>query len=205
MDEKEHPARTAGRYVRAAGVAIRKERERLAAESARRAAEAAQAEQQAPPPATTATPPPVAPPQAAPPRPAAPPQKQPRPARKPAEPPTPRPLIDRLLWWGFLITVVVTGLAALSIDTLFSGTAQMVFRLVLGSIFMAVSLTILTNWQRANERLVARLMKKFWGMDHPTTGSGRFMRRIAKDLMILLGILWLAMGVFEILRALVNT
>ena len=38
-------------------------------------------------------------------------------------------------------------------------------------------------------------------MDHPVTRSGRFMRRIAKDLMTLVGILWLAIAVFEILRA----
>ena len=104
-----------------------------------------------------------------------------------------------------MITIVATALAALNIDMLASGTSKVVVRVVLGGIFLSVSLVLLTNWQRANERLVARLMKKFWGMDHPVTRSGRFMRRIARDLMTLLGIAWLAIGVFEVLRALVNT
>ena len=110
-----------------------------------------------------------------------------------------------MLYIGFIISVVATGLAGISIDTLAKGTDRVIVRLVLGGIFLAVSLLLLTNWQRARERLVAKLMKKFWGMDHPVTRSGRFMRGIAKDLMTLVGILWLAMGVFEILRALVNT
>jgi hypothetical protein len=198
-EDKEHPARTAGRYVRAAGVAIRKERERLAAESARRAAEAAEAEKLAPP----VQPPPAAiapPPSATTPPPPAAATKKPS-GRQAAPPPSPKPMLDRLLWWGFLIAVVATGLAALNIDTVMSGTSKLVLRLALGGIFLGVSLLLLTNWHRASERLVAKLMKKFWGMDHPVTGSGRFMRRIARDLMTLLGIVWLAAAVFEILRA----
>ncbi len=132
-------------------------------------------------------------------------QKAPSAARPPASAPTPRPLVDRLLYIGFVISLGATGLAAISIDSLASGSDRVVVRLILGSIFLAVSLTLLTNWQRAKERLVAKLMKKFWGMDHPVTRSGRFMRGIARDLMTLLGILWLAMGVFEVMRALVNT
>jgi hypothetical protein len=203
VEEKEHPARTAGRYVRAAGIAIKKERERLATESARRAAEAARAEQQAPP-----TPPPAAapPPEAAPPPVAAPAKEPPRAAARPERPPpTPRPFVDRVLYVGFVIAVVATALAALNVDMVTSGTAKAVVRLVLGGIFIGVAIVLLTNWQRASERLVAKLMKKFWGMDHPVSRSGRFVRRIAKDVMTLLGIVWLAIGVFEILRAFVNT
>jgi hypothetical protein len=200
VEDKEHPARTAGRYVRAAGIAIKKERERLAAESAQREARQAQAAQQAPPPAPPeAAAQPTAIPQAA----AA--EKPGRAARPQVPPPAPKPILDKLLWIGFVIAVVATAVAALNIDTITSGTTQLVIRLVLGGIFVAVSVALLTNWQRANERLVAKLIKKFWGMDHPVTRSGRFVRRIAKDLMTLLGIVWLAIGVFEILRAFVNT
>jgi hypothetical protein len=46
--------------------------------------------------------------------------------------------------------------------------------------------------------------RKLWGLDHPTTRGGRFMRSIAKDLITLLAIVWLALGVFEILHPLVN-
>ena len=199
-EDKEHPARTAGRYVRAAGIAIRKERERLAAESARKAAEAAQAEQAPPAQPPPAAPPPATPPPVAP-SPAAQTPPQAKQSRSQQPPPSPKPLLDRFLWWGFLVAVVATGLAALNVDAVTSGTTKLVIRLVLGGVFLGVSLLLLTNWQRASERLVAKLMKKFWGMDHPVTRSGRFMRRIAKDLMTLLGILWLAIAVFEILRA----
>jgi hypothetical protein len=201
VEEKEHPARTAGRYVRAAGIAIKKERERLATESARRAAETAQAEQQA----AASAPAAEAPPQATPPPAPEPAAKPARAAAAKASPPPAKPVLDRLLWIGFLIAVVATGLAALNVDMVVSGTAKTVVRLALGGVFIAVALVVLTNWQRASERLVAKLMKKFWGMDHPVTRTGRFMRRIAKDLMTLVGILWLAIGVFEILRGLVNT
>jgi hypothetical protein len=192
VSEKEHPARTAGRYVRAAGIAIKKERERLAAESAaRRAEEAAQA----PPPPAQAT--------QAPQQPAAQQQASP-PTRPQPHAPPPSRFLDRLFWIGFVITVIATCLALLNIQMVTSGTAQDVVRLVLGGIFLAVAAMILLNVGHAKERVLAQVTKRLWGLEHPTTRTGRFMRSMAKDLMTLLAIAWLAIAVYEILTVIVN-
>jgi len=48
------------------------------------------------------------------------------------------------------------------------------------------------------------LFRRIWGLEEPTTRSGRAMRKIAGDLLTLIGIGWLALGVFELLRAFVD-
>jgi len=192
VSEKEHPARTAGRYVRAAGIAIKKERARLAAEGeAKRAAEAAQAAQAA------ARAPVQPPPQAAPPSP--PPAAAKAPARQVAAPP-PNRFLDRLFWIGFIVTIVATCLALLNVDMVTSGTSKTVVRLTLGAIFLLVAIALLTNWMHMKERVLSTLTRKLWGLDQPRTRGGRFMRSVAKDVLTLIGIGWLAVGVFEILR-----
>jgi hypothetical protein len=186
MSEKEHPARTAGRYVRAAGIAIRKERERLAAESAaKRAAEAAEAQQQA------AQAPPQPPPQ---PPPAAPRAAQPPPSR----------FLDRLFWFAFIVTIVAMCLALLNVQMLTSGTAEDLVRLVLGVIFLVVATTMLLNVGHSKDRILTTLTTKLWGLGHPTTRMGRFMRAVAKDVLTLLGIAWLTIATYEILTAVVR-
>ena len=35
--------------------------------------------------------------------------------------------------------------------------------------------------------MLAKLTKRLWGIDHPRTRSGRFMRAVAKDVLTLLG------------------
>lgn len=197
MSEKEPVARTAGRYVRAAGIAFKKEKERLAAESERkRAAEAAAAAQVA------AQAPPQAPPQAAvPPLPPAAVAK-PQPRHIPAPPPN--PFLDRILWLGFIVTIVATCLVLLSIDSVMSGTTKIVFRLVIGGICFLYAGILLTNWHHAKERVLAMMTMKLWGLDHPKTRTGRFMRAVAKDVLTLLAIGWLAVGVLDLLRVVVN-
>jgi hypothetical protein len=203
VSEKEHPARTAGRYVRAAGIAIRKERDRLAAESAaKRAAEEAQAAQQAA--QAPAQAPPAPPRQAAPAAPAA---AAPAPAKlaKKAPPaPPPNRFLDRLFWIAFVVTIGAMCLALLNIQMLADGTAQDVVRLVLGVIFLVVSTGMLLNVGHSKERILANVTKRLWGLEHPTTRMGRFMRSIAKDLLTLLGIAWLAIAVYEILTVVAN-
>ena len=203
-------ARTAGRYVRAAGIAFKKERERLAAESERkRAAEAAQAAQVAAqqppqaPPQAVAPPPAAAAPQAA-----APPPAGTKPAKAPRPiPPAPPPnkFLDRILWLGFIVTIVATCLVLLSIDSVMpAGTPKTVFRLVIGGICFLYAGILLTNWNHAKERVLAMMTKKLWGLEHPRTRTGRFMRAVAKDVLTLLAIGWLAVGVLDLLRVVVD-
>jgi hypothetical protein len=151
---------------------------------------AAQQPAQAPPQAVA--PPPAAPAQAA---------KAPRPA-----PPAPPPnrFLDRILWLGFIVTIVATCLVLLSIDSVMSGTTKTVFRLVIGGICFAYAGILLTNSFHAKDRVLATMTKKLWGLEHPRTRTGRFMRAVAKDVLTLLAIGWLAVGVLDILRVVVD-
>jgi hypothetical protein len=205
MSEKEHPARTAGRYVRAAGIAFKKERARLAAEAAaKRAAEEAQAAQA---PAQPAAAQPAAAPQAAQPqapRQVAPPPTQAAPAQRTKRPPPPAPppskFLDRLCWAVFVAMCVATCLILLTVDTFFSGTPKTVVRLVLGTMFVISAVSLFTNALQAKDRVLTVITRKLWGLEQPTTRIGRFMRGFAKDLLTLLGIGWLAIGVYLLLR-----
>jgi len=88
----------------------------------------------------------------------------------------------------------------LNVDMVTSGTSKTVVRLTLGVIFLLVALALLTNWMHMKERVLSTLTRKLWGLDQPRTRGGRFMRSVAKDVLTLIGIGWLAVGVFEILR-----
>jgi hypothetical protein len=183
--------------VRAAGIAIRKERERLAAESAaKRAAGAAQAQQQA------AQAPPAPPPPSAAPRAAQPPPAATAPPKRPSRPaPPPSRFLDRLFWFAFVVTIVAMCLALLNVQMLTSGTAEDGVRLVLGVIFLVVATTMLLNVGHSKDRILTTLTTKLWGLGHPTTRMGRFMRAVAKDVLTLLGIAWLTIATYEILTA----
>jgi hypothetical protein len=192
VSEKEHPARIAGRYVRAAGLAIQKGLDQHAADSEeKRAAE----EQQATAAAAATQPAPGQPAPAA---------GRGRAAQPPAETFPPKPWLDRILWTGFVLSIIAVCLAALQIQMVTSGSVRVGIRLGLGIVLILMALPLVTNWQHTNQRLVARFFKKFWGLDAATTRSGRAMRGLGKHLLTLVGILWLALGIFELLRAFVN-
>jgi hypothetical protein len=188
VSEKEHPASVAGRFVRAAGAAISKEFERRAAESAERPAEApaqSEAAPQAPQAAATAG-------NAAP--------KLPRGRAAPE----PRPWFDRILWFVFLLSLIALALTGLQIQMLMTGSVRTGARVAMGIPLVIGAFLLLSNWARSNERIVARLLRRVWGVGEATTRSGRFMRKRVGDGMTLLGIVLLAAGVFQLLRALVD-
>jgi hypothetical protein len=197
MAEKEHPAALAGRYLRAAGVAIQKELERRAGESEKAKAQPATAGDATAPDARAAQAQPEAP-AAGEPSPAA--ARRARRAKPPLEP---KPFVDRLLWLAFMVAMLSLALSGLQVQMLASGTAETVVRLVLGIPLVVVAILVLTNWQRANERLVARAFRA-WGIESPTTKSGRLVRRFARDAMTLLGIVLLSVAAFQLLSAVVN-
>ena len=86
-----------------------------------------------------------------------------------------------------------------------SGTPKTVFRLVIGGICFLYAGILLTNWNHAKERVLAMMTKKLWGLEHPRTRTGRFMRAVAKDVLTLLAIGWLAVGVLDLLRVVVDS
>jgi len=203
--EKEHPAALAGRYLRAAGVAIQKELERRADEAEERKAGPAEAQ------ATEAgaTEAGATEARAAESQPSSP-QAEARPsastaraARRQKPPLEPRPFFDRLLWIAFMGALLALALTGLQIQMLASGTSATVVRLILGIPPLVVAILVLTNWQRANERLVARAFKA-WGLGAPSTKSGRFTRRFAKDAMTLVGIVLLCVAAFQLLSSVVS-
>jgi len=202
VDEKEPFARTAGKYVRAAGIAIQKERQRRAAEAEQRAREEEQERARA---VAAAPPAPSPPPQAAPAPPPPPPAQEPARAARSAPQPLPRkPIVDRLIYFTFLLSVLAVALAALQVQMVTSGDVRVGIRLVLGGVLILSAIPLLTNWQDTRRRLTNRFFRKLWGLEEPTTRSGRVMRKIAGDLLTLVGIAWLAFGVFEILRAFID-
>ena len=69
---------------------------------------------------------------------------------------------------------------------------------------VAFAVALLTNWLHAKERVLTILTRKLWGLEVPRSRMGRFMRSVAKDVLTLLGIVWLAVGVLDLLRAVVG-
>jgi hypothetical protein len=196
--EKEHPASIAGRYVRAAGIAIHKELERRAAEAAQRKAAEAQADA-AQVAATPAAPHPSAPSPAA----AAPPKRA---RRTPVTAPPPSPFLDRLLYWGFLLSLVATFLVALNPQMVASGSVRVGIRIAIGVVLLVGALPLLTNWRQSKQRLVGLFFAKFWGLgpDATLSRTGRVIRRVGWEALTLVGIVWLALGVYELLRSVVD-
>ena len=66
--------------------------------------------------------------------------------------------------------------------------------------FVLSAVGIFTNALHAKDRVLTILTRKLWGLEQPTSRIGRFMRGMAKDMLTLLGIAWLAIGVYLLLR-----
>jgi hypothetical protein len=58
-----------------------------------------------------------------------------------------------------------------------------------------------SNWKRANERVGQRLLNRMWGMRGAVTRRERAFARLVRDVLTLLGIAFLAAGVFAVLVA----
>ena len=102
------------------------------------------------------------------------------------------------------IRIFLACLVLLSFHTVLSGTTKTVFRLVLGGICFSFAAALLTNWLYAKDRILLTLTRKLWGLEEPRTRTGRFMRGVAKDVLTLLAIGWLAVGTLDLLRVVGN-
>ena len=86
-----------------------------------------------------------------------------------------------------------------------SGTRRPSFRLVSAGSSSSSRAILLTNWQPRQGAGARHVTKKLWGLDHPRTRTGRFMRAVAKDVLTLLGDrLARRSACFEILRVVVD-
>jgi len=171
IGEQESTGAKAGRYVRAAGLALG-----ASARELRKGSEAAP------------EPVPVAPP--------------------PPPPPAPRTggLVGRLVFYGFVCSFVAFVLVVLRFELLLGHTtARTVFRLALAGVLLGEAWLLLSNWRGANERLGQRVLAKAWGARGPVTRGERIFARVLRDALTLIGIVFLATAVFELLSATVGT
>ena len=76
--------------------------------------------------------------------------------------------------------------------------------LVLGGILLVEAGLLITNWQQSNQRIGQRMLTKMWGPRGAVTRRERFFARGLRDVLTLLGIIFLAAAVFELLVATVG-
>jgi len=129
---------------------------------------------------------------------------------RPEPPPPPPPvrtggIIGTAVFYAFVVGLVAGVLSLLKADTLAHGTPRLVFRLTLGCILLLVAGLLTSNWRMANQRLGQRLLNRIWGPRSAANSRERFVARRVRDLLTLVGILFLAGGVFEVLTAFVGT
>jgi hypothetical protein len=88
-------------------------------------------------------------------------------------------------------------------ETLLGSThdVKLTVRLVLAGVLFLEAFLLLSNWRGANQRLVQRLLNRVWGPRGAMNRREKSFARICRDLLTLVGIIWLAAAVFELLTA----
>jgi hypothetical protein len=127
------------------------------------------------------------------------------------EPPAPPPpvrtggFIGTAVFYAFIVGLVAGVLSVIKADELAHNTPRLVVRLTLGGVLFVVSILLMTNWRLANQRLGQRLLTRMWGPRGPMNKRERFFARRVRDALTLIGIAFLAGGVYEVLTAFVGT
>lgn len=129
-----------------------------------------------------------------------------KPKPEPLPPPPPantRGFVGRLVFAGLVGSLVAFLLVVLRFETLLGSShdAKLTVRLVLAALLFLEAFLLLSNWRGANQRLVQRLLNRVWGPRGPMNRREKTFARICRDAMTLVGIVWLAAGVFELLTA----
>jgi hypothetical protein len=132
-----------------------------------------------------------------------------KPKPEPLPPPPPANtggFVGRLVFAGLVGSVFAFLLVVLRVETLLGSThdAKLTVRLVLSAILFLEAGLILSNWRGANQRLVQRLLNRVWGPRGAMNRREKTFARICRDVLTLVGILWLAAAVFELLTATVG-
>lgn len=130
----------------------------------------------------------------------------PKPKPEPLPPPPPantRGFVGRLVFGGLIASLVAFLLVVLRVETLLGSThgAKLTVRLVLAGLLLFEAALVLTNWRGANQRLVQRVLNRVWGPRGAMNRREKTFARICRDLLTLVGIVFLAAGVFELLVA----
>lgn len=130
----------------------------------------------------------------------------PKPKPEPLPPPPPantRGFVGRLVFAGLVASLVAFLLVVLRFETLLGSThsAKLTVRLVLAGLLLFEAALVLTNWRGANQRLVQRVLNRVWGPRGAMNRREKTFARICRDLLTIVGIVFLAAGVFELLVA----
>ena len=90
----------------------------------------------------------------------------------------------------------------LRFETLLSSShdTKLIVRLVLAAILFAEAFLLLANWRGANQRLVQRVLNRVWG-PRGAMNPREKLRTHLRDGLTLVGIVFLAAAVFELLTA----
>ena len=114
--------------------------------------------------------------------------------------------VGRLVFAGFIGSILAFLLVALRFETLLGSThdVKLTIRLVLAAVLFLEAFLVLANWRGANQRLVQRVLNRVWGPRGAMNRREKTFARICRDVLTLVGILWLAAGVFELLTATVG-
>jgi hypothetical protein len=133
-------------------------------------------------------------------------EARPAPVAPPPPPPPPAAaptttFAGKTIFRFFLLSVVVLGLTILHFVDLVPSSGRTISRLVMSGILFTQAFLLITNWHQANERVGQRLLSRVWGHRGANNRRERTFARIVRDVLTLLGIGFLAAGVFELLVA----
>jgi hypothetical protein len=125
----------------------------------------------------------------------------------PPPPPPPAPTSDlfgRATLATLVAAIVCLVLVLVHAADSIPGTTRTVVRLVLGFVLLLEAALLTSNWNRSNERTGQRLLTRVWGPRGADNRRERTFARIVRDVLTLIGIIFLAAGVFAVLTAFVN-
>jgi hypothetical protein len=125
---------------------------------------------------------------------------------EPPPPPPPMPTTDvygRAVFVAFVAAAIALGLVMTHLEKAVpTHDAKQVLRIVLTVALACGAFVQLTNYRQANQRIVQRLLTRIWGPRGPVNRRERSFARLCREVLVLVGIAWLAGAVFELLVAL---
>jgi hypothetical protein len=127
------------------------------------------------------------------------------PARVEAPPPPPpvptKDFFGRTAFVFFIATAAAAVLVVAKAEKVVPHDSRVWLRIVLTVILFLGAFVQLTNWRDVNDRLVQRLLNRSWGPRGPMNRREKSYARLCREVAMLLGFLWLAAAVFELLIA----
>jgi len=127
-------------------------------------------------------------------------------AAKPAPPPPPPPpapvptggVLGTTVFGFFVVALVVLGLTVLHFLDFIPAGQRGLARLVAAAISFVEAFLLIFNWRGANERVGQRLLTRMWGHRGAMNRREKTVARIVRDVLALLGVAFLAAGVFQL-------